>query len=247
MMSTEHLGLSEDELIASGGISTAREIEQQPEMLQQTHALVAGLHAQIRHLRRRVDRRPARTRDPDRCRHLGLYRPVRGTAAGPAARRARGCGAFHRHRERTAPVPGSGPAAVAGFLRPLRQQSREPGRGGAGRIAGARRAPSGDRLQRRRRPGQGPGRPLDGAAVARRNPRYRFRHDVQLQLHDVRGRGGAAARRHHGWPHRGHRRRHRRRHPRRAAHVAHAGDGHATNVWSGWAAACCRAWRARPP
>lgn len=48
MISTEHLGLSEDELTASGGLATAREIEQQPEMLRQTHALVSDLHAQIR-------------------------------------------------------------------------------------------------------------------------------------------------------------------------------------------------------
>ncbi|MEP7186370.1 MAG: SIS domain-containing protein [Rhodanobacter sp.] len=43
----EHLGLDEAELTDSGGLWTAREIEQQPEMLQQTHALIAGLHAQI--------------------------------------------------------------------------------------------------------------------------------------------------------------------------------------------------------
>jgi tagatose-6-phosphate ketose/aldose isomerase len=45
---TDHLGLTEPELTASGAIWTAREIEQQPRMLQQTHALVAGLQAQIR-------------------------------------------------------------------------------------------------------------------------------------------------------------------------------------------------------
>ncbi len=43
----DHLGLTEADLLASGGISTAREIEQQPRMLEQTHALVAGLHAKI--------------------------------------------------------------------------------------------------------------------------------------------------------------------------------------------------------
>lgn len=48
MTPTEHLGLTEPELIANGAICTAREIEQQPRMLQQTHALVAGLHAKIR-------------------------------------------------------------------------------------------------------------------------------------------------------------------------------------------------------
>ena len=44
----EYLGLPEAELVASGSAWTAREIEQQPRMLEQTHALVAGLHAQIR-------------------------------------------------------------------------------------------------------------------------------------------------------------------------------------------------------
>ncbi|WP_235580177.1 SIS domain-containing protein [Rhodanobacter sp. Soil772] len=44
----DHLGLTEPDLIATGAIWTAREIEQQPQMLQQTHALVAGLHAKIR-------------------------------------------------------------------------------------------------------------------------------------------------------------------------------------------------------
>lgn len=46
--STDHLGLPGTELVASGAIWTAREIEQQPRMLRQTHALVAELHAQIR-------------------------------------------------------------------------------------------------------------------------------------------------------------------------------------------------------
>lgn len=45
---TEYLGATEPELIAAGAIWTAREIEQQPRMLRQTHALVAGLHAKIR-------------------------------------------------------------------------------------------------------------------------------------------------------------------------------------------------------
>jgi tagatose-6-phosphate ketose/aldose isomerase len=48
MTPTEYLGATEPELIAAGAIWTAREIEQQPQMLQQTHALVAGLHAKIR-------------------------------------------------------------------------------------------------------------------------------------------------------------------------------------------------------
>lgn len=48
MTPTEYLGVTEPDLIATGAIWTAREIEQQPRMLQQTHALVAGLHAKIR-------------------------------------------------------------------------------------------------------------------------------------------------------------------------------------------------------
>jgi D-galactosamine 6-phosphate deaminase/isomerase len=43
----EHLGLRADQLAASGALWTAREIEQQPQMLQRTHALLAGLHAQL--------------------------------------------------------------------------------------------------------------------------------------------------------------------------------------------------------
>ena len=43
MTSTEYLGASESELTAAGALCTAREIEQQPRMLQRTHALVAGL------------------------------------------------------------------------------------------------------------------------------------------------------------------------------------------------------------
>ena len=46
-MTTEHLGIPEAELVESGAIWTAREIEQQPRLLAQTHALVAGLHAQL--------------------------------------------------------------------------------------------------------------------------------------------------------------------------------------------------------
>lgn len=48
MTSIEYLGAPESELAAAGALCTAREIEQQPRMLRQTHALVAGLHAQIR-------------------------------------------------------------------------------------------------------------------------------------------------------------------------------------------------------
>jgi tagatose-6-phosphate ketose/aldose isomerase len=43
----DHLGLAESELSASGALWTAREIEQQPQMLQQTHALLTRLHAQL--------------------------------------------------------------------------------------------------------------------------------------------------------------------------------------------------------
>lgn len=42
-----HLGLRADELAASGSLWTAREIEQQPQMLQRTHALLSGLHAEL--------------------------------------------------------------------------------------------------------------------------------------------------------------------------------------------------------
>src|SRR5262245_28918438 len=44
----EFLGLPESELAASGALWTAREIEQQPQMLQRTHALLSGLHAELR-------------------------------------------------------------------------------------------------------------------------------------------------------------------------------------------------------
>jgi tagatose-6-phosphate ketose/aldose isomerase len=43
-----HLGIRTDELSASGALWTAREIEQQPQMLQRTHALLAGLQADLR-------------------------------------------------------------------------------------------------------------------------------------------------------------------------------------------------------
>ncbi|MFT4256707.1 MAG: SIS domain-containing protein [Pseudoxanthomonas sp.] len=39
----EHLGIAETELAAAGALHTAREIEQQPRLLERTHALVAGL------------------------------------------------------------------------------------------------------------------------------------------------------------------------------------------------------------
>jgi tagatose-6-phosphate ketose/aldose isomerase len=41
------LGVDEAGLAASGALFTAREIEQQPQMLEKTHALVAALHAQL--------------------------------------------------------------------------------------------------------------------------------------------------------------------------------------------------------
>jgi tagatose-6-phosphate ketose/aldose isomerase len=43
----EHLGIRADELAASGALWTAREIEQQPHMLQRTHALLGKLHAEL--------------------------------------------------------------------------------------------------------------------------------------------------------------------------------------------------------
>jgi tagatose-6-phosphate ketose/aldose isomerase len=46
-LTLEHLGVPEADLLATGSIHTAREIEQQPRMLERSHALVAGLHAQI--------------------------------------------------------------------------------------------------------------------------------------------------------------------------------------------------------
>lgn len=44
---TAHLGLSEADLVAADALWTAREIEQQPRMLERTHALVTALHARI--------------------------------------------------------------------------------------------------------------------------------------------------------------------------------------------------------
>jgi tagatose-6-phosphate ketose/aldose isomerase len=43
----EHLGFTESELAAAGALWTAREIEQQPHMLQRTHALLSTLHADL--------------------------------------------------------------------------------------------------------------------------------------------------------------------------------------------------------
>ncbi|HET7269150.1 MAG TPA: SIS domain-containing protein [Oleiagrimonas sp.] len=43
----DHLEVAATDLTAPGGIETAREIKQQPRMLTQTHALVAGLHARL--------------------------------------------------------------------------------------------------------------------------------------------------------------------------------------------------------
>lgn len=44
---TEHLGVPEADLLASGAIWTAREIEQQPRMLQRTHELLSAMHDRI--------------------------------------------------------------------------------------------------------------------------------------------------------------------------------------------------------
>ena len=44
----EHLGIGADELAAGGALCTAREIEQQPHMLQRTHALLGRLQAELR-------------------------------------------------------------------------------------------------------------------------------------------------------------------------------------------------------
>ncbi|MHC9084164.1 SIS domain-containing protein [Luteimonas sp. RIT-PG2_3] len=44
---TAHLGMTEADLIAADALWTAREIEQQPHMLERTHALVSALHTQI--------------------------------------------------------------------------------------------------------------------------------------------------------------------------------------------------------
>ena len=44
----EHLGIAVDELSLAGALWTAREIEQQPQMLQRTHSLLAGLQAELR-------------------------------------------------------------------------------------------------------------------------------------------------------------------------------------------------------
>lgn len=43
----EHLDISSDELAATGALWTAREIEQQPHMLQRTHALLGKRHAEL--------------------------------------------------------------------------------------------------------------------------------------------------------------------------------------------------------
>lgn len=46
--SIDPLGVAESDLRACGGLATAREIEQQPRMLEQTHALVADMHAKLK-------------------------------------------------------------------------------------------------------------------------------------------------------------------------------------------------------
>lgn len=47
MNTPDHLGIAESDLRAGGALWTAREIEQQPVMLERTHALLAGLQAQV--------------------------------------------------------------------------------------------------------------------------------------------------------------------------------------------------------
>jgi len=47
MTSVDLLGIPEPELAASGALWTAREIEQQPRMLERTHALLAAMRAQV--------------------------------------------------------------------------------------------------------------------------------------------------------------------------------------------------------
>ena len=42
-----HLGIREEDLVASGALWTAREIEQQPQSLQRTHTLLASRHAEL--------------------------------------------------------------------------------------------------------------------------------------------------------------------------------------------------------
>ncbi|HEY0334163.1 MAG TPA: SIS domain-containing protein [Stenotrophomonas sp.] len=47
MNNSDYLGIPDHQLSAAGALCTAREIAQQPRMLERTHALVAELHAQI--------------------------------------------------------------------------------------------------------------------------------------------------------------------------------------------------------
>ena len=47
MNTPDHLGVPESDLLAGGALWTAREIEQQPAMLERTHALLAGLQTEI--------------------------------------------------------------------------------------------------------------------------------------------------------------------------------------------------------
>lgn len=47
MKTPDHLGVPESDLLAGGALWTAREIEQQPAMLERTHALLAGLQTEI--------------------------------------------------------------------------------------------------------------------------------------------------------------------------------------------------------
>lgn len=56
---TSHLGLRADDLAAAGALWTAREIEQQPQMLQRTHALLGSVHADLQRFVAPVAENPA--------------------------------------------------------------------------------------------------------------------------------------------------------------------------------------------
>lgn len=54
-----HLGLRAEELASTGSLWTAREIEQQPQMLQRTHTMLAGLYAELQKFIAPVANNPA--------------------------------------------------------------------------------------------------------------------------------------------------------------------------------------------
>ena len=68
LKNSNHLGIPADELAASGALWTAREIEQQPQMLQRTHTLSSGLHAELQKFVAPVCEQPARARHSHRAR-----------------------------------------------------------------------------------------------------------------------------------------------------------------------------------